>query len=67
MKMKKKTLEEFLKGIEAVWRIQPSEYRKLLKEETDLSRDEIESAVRSHKAMWFPSPDGVWDAGLYED
>ena len=65
--MKKKTLEEFLKETESVWRISPCEYRKMLKAETDLSKEEIESAVRSHKAMWFPSPDGVWDMGLYED
>ena len=66
MKMKK-TLKEFLKGIEGVYKIQPEDYRKMLKAETDLSKEEIESEVRSHKAMWFPSPDGVWDAGLYED
>lgn len=65
--MKKKTLEEFLKETKGIYKITPSEYRKLLKEETDLSKAEIESAVQSHKAMWFPSPDGVWDAGLYED
>lgn len=67
MKMKKKTLEEFLESHSKVWNISPSTYRKMLKEETDLSKAEIESAVQSHKAMWFPSPDGVWDMGLYED
>lgn len=65
--MKKKTLEEFLESHHDVWNISPSTYRKMLKEETDLNKAEIESAVQSHKAMWFPSPDGVWDSGLYED
>lgn len=65
--MKKKTLEEFLKETKGIYKITPSEYRRLLKEETNLTRDEIEAEVQSHKAMWFPSPDGVWDSGLYED
>lgn len=62
----KKTLEEFLEE-HAVWNIPPSKYRNMLKEETNLTRDQIEVEVRSHKAMWFPSADGIWDAGLYED
>jgi len=63
----KKTFEEWLDEHEDAWKIPPSEYRRRLREETNLSRDQIEAEVRSHKAMWFPSPDGVWDAGLYED